>query len=102
MQIFDLCIGREYTDKMNNKKTNWHRVGTMFKRQDEKTGEDRYSLLFDSYPSHGENVLAFVKKPKEAGISTEGTQPEPQEAMPTINLDEEPREDVKIDDVPFN
>lgn len=100
MQIFDLCIGREYTDKMNNKKTNWHRVGAMFKRQDEKTGEDRYSLLFDSYPSHGENVLAFPKVKKEGPASNEGTQPEPVEALPTISIDE-PVENVKLDEVPF-
>ncbi len=91
MEIRDLCIGRDYTDNMNNKKTRWTKVGVMFIKDDEKTGEQRINMIFDAYPAHGENIVAFTQKPREQKPAEEnGTiqideaeQPAPEEDDPT-------------------
>jgi len=118
MQVLNLCIGRPYKvkDNMGNEidKKAWTRIGTMFIRTDEKTGEPRYSMLFDAYPAHGENIAAF---PKENRDNQEQYQPkqntetmtqelnnqrEDEATMPTDKeLSNSNEEEVKIEDVPF-
>lgn len=97
MEIRDLCIGREYRDKMQTKKTQWTRIGTMFIKPGDD-GELKINMVFDCYPAHGENVVAFKKKPREDNQS-QTEQKAPAEELPTVNLDEE--EEIRIEDAPF-
>ena len=101
-EIRDIMIGRDYTDKMNNKKTHWTRIGTLFIKTDD-AGEVKIGGSFDALPAHGENFVAFLRKPynpQGQGQATEGEQPTPKEEVPTIQLEEE-GEQVRIEDVPF-
>ena len=101
-EIRDIMIGRKYRDKMNNEKTAWTRIGTLFISY-ESDGEMKIGGAFDALPAHGENFAAFKRKPyqpKDSGVKSEGEQPAPKEEVPTIQLDEE-KEGVNIADVPF-
>lgn len=92
-EIRDILIGREYRDKMNNKKTAWTKIGTLFINEGEN-GVAKIGGVFDALPAHGENFIAVVRKPYEGG------QEEQKPADETIGHVEEEKE-VRIEDVPF-
>ena len=110
MEVLNLCIGRKYKtrDNMQNEveKTAWTRIGTMFIRTDEKTGQPRYSMLFDAYPAHGESIAAFPKQERDNQGQSQGSYQPAQdtrtaaEEAATAPVEKED-EEVKIEDVPF-
>jgi len=90
-EIRDILVGREYQDKMNNKKTAWTKIGTMFVGINDDGSLGNISLMLDAYPAHGQNPVAFPPKPKDENgrWQNDGSQSAQQEEVPTINLDEE-------------
>ncbi len=99
-EIRDIIIGEEYTDKMNNKKTSWTRIGTAFVRYEDDGTVGSIGMKFKCYPAHGEDPVAFPPKPKEERAQRNySEQPAPKEEIPTINVEDD--EEVPVGGVPF-
>ena len=95
MQIFDLCVGKPYTEKGTGfEKKRWVKVGVMFVKEDEQSGELRYSLKFDAYPAGDVFISAFPKKQNEG----QAGQPAPKEAASSNSA---APEEIRLEDVPF-
>ena len=101
-EIRNIIIGRNYKDKMNNQRTSWTRIGTLFIKTDETTGEVKIGGSFDALPAHGEGFIAVPRenRDQQQGNQNATAQPEQPEEIPTVQIDEE-KDEVKIEDVPF-
>lgn len=86
MKMYDLCTPVTYTDRENNEKTRWTKVGVMFENGDKR------NIVLDSLPLNGK-ISVFEQKPR--GTATVG---DVVSAMPGSVVNEDV---VNLADVPF-
>lgn len=69
MEVKNICVGKEYTDKQGDKKTQWSVIGKMFIKEDGKM-----SIIIDSIPI-GWSGSAMVFDQKHEGNQKQGDLP---------------------------
>lgn len=102
---YDICTGRDYTDRDGNPKTAWTRIGMMVPA---KTGEG-FAIKLEALPLPNRDgdvwIKAFPFVPKEEREAAPAPRQAPQERQRPSGFPERPRGGSAAldgDEIPFN
>ena len=90
MEVKNICVGKEYTDKQGNKKTQWSVIGKMFIKEDGKM-----SIMIDSIPiGWSGNAMVFDQKAENQNQTQQVQPAQSQQQVQTTS-------EAKQGDLPF-
>lgn len=94
MEVKNICVGKDFTDKQGNKKTQWSVIGKMFIKEDGKM-----SILIESIPiGWTGNAMVFDQK-ADNQTATQAQQHEPHQEQ--VQQQVQTSGNVQQGDLPF-